>query len=41
MARMAALEAAGRGRDAAMLVAKEPAADPRDPDEVYRRVLAR
>jgi hypothetical protein len=34
---MAELEASGRGRDAAVVVAKRQVADPRDPDSVYRR----
>jgi hypothetical protein len=34
---MAELEAAGRGRDAAVVVAKRQVADPRDPAELYRR----
>jgi hypothetical protein len=34
---MALLEAEGRGRDAANVVAKRQVADPRDPDAVYRR----
>jgi hypothetical protein len=35
---MAELEADGRGRDAAMIVARRQVADPRDPDAVYRPV---